>query len=71
MKIEKFTFLIVLGLLLNVGCLGANNIQVFNVKLTGQNTSSDYTLVQFDLTWDNSWRTNNLKDVAELYMNFF
>lgn len=36
----------------------ANNIQVSNVTLTGQNTNDDFTLVQFDLSWENSWRIN-------------
>jgi len=49
----------------------ANNIQISNTKLTGQNTAEGYTLVQFDLTWDNSWRTDNLNCDAELYMNSF
>ncbi len=34
----------------------SNNIQVANVKITGQNLGSHYTFVQFDLTWDNSFR---------------
>jgi len=38
--------------------LRANNIQISNVILTGQNTTSDYTMVQFDLTWENSWRAS-------------
>ncbi|MCC5935467.1 MAG: hypothetical protein JJU35_14565 [Balneolales bacterium] len=38
----------------------ANNIQVTNVVLTGQNTAEGYWLVQFDLSWENSWRTNNI-----------
>ena len=38
----------------------ANNIQVTNATLTGQNTAEGYWLVQFDLEWENSWRTNNL-----------
>jgi len=33
----------------------ANNIQVSNVSLVGQNISQDYSLVKFDLSWDNSW----------------
>ena len=43
----------------------ANNVAVSNVVLTGQNTSSglnnanNFTFVQFDLSWDNSWRTNS------------
>jgi formylglycine-generating enzyme required for sulfatase activity len=39
--------------------LTANNIRVANVTLTNQNTSSDYTMVQFDLDWDNSWRLSS------------
>ena len=37
----------------------SNNIQIANVTLTGQNTTSDFTMVQFDLTWENSWRVNS------------
>lgn len=36
----------------------ANNVTVSNVTLTGQNTASDFTLVQFDITWENSWRVS-------------
>ncbi len=34
----------------------ANNIQVGNVSFTGQNTTDKYVMVQFDLSWENSWR---------------
>lgn len=37
----------------------ANNIQVNNVSLTGQNTVEGFTLVQFDLSWENSWRISS------------
>ncbi len=42
----------------------ANNIAVSNVTTTGQNTSAgvnnaaNYTLVEFDLSWENSWRAS-------------
>ncbi len=42
----------------------ANNIAVSNVIVSKQNTSyglnniKNYTYVQFDLNWNNSWRTN-------------
>jgi len=36
----------------------ANNIAVSNVRLTGQNTTNHFTLVEFDISWDNSWRTS-------------
>lgn len=35
---------------------GANNIQVNNISLTGENTTEDYVMIQFDLSWENSWR---------------
>jgi len=41
-----------------VGTAHANNIQLSNITLTGQNTTSDFTMVQFDLTWENSWRVS-------------
>jgi formylglycine-generating enzyme required for sulfatase activity len=37
----------------------ANNITVSNTTTTGQNTASDFTLVEFDLNWQNSWRHNS------------
>ena len=36
----------------------ANNVEVGNPTLTGQNSVSQFTLVQFDITWDNSWRVS-------------
>src|ERR1700733_10679231 len=51
----------IIGLLLLSGCSYfsyGNNIQVSNVTLTGQNVGSHFTLVQFDLSWDNSFRIN-------------
>lgn len=48
-----------LGLLLHlfsIFSVQANNIQVSNVSLTGQVSASDYTYVEFDLSWENSWR---------------
>ena len=34
----------------------ANNIEVTNVTLTGQNSGNGTTQLQFDLGWENSWR---------------
>ncbi len=38
--------------------LTANNIQIANVSLTDKNTTDHYYMVNFDITWDNSWRTS-------------
>lgn len=49
-----------LALLCCLFCLvefaSGNNIQVANVSLTGQVAASDFTFVQFDLSWDNAFR---------------
>ncbi len=37
----------------------ANNVQVTNVTLKGQNTTEGYTTVQFDLSWENSYHIND------------
>jgi len=55
MNQKIFTFLIAPGLMALAGSAAANNIRVTNTKLTGQNTAGGYTLVQFDLSWENSW----------------
>jgi len=60
-------------LLLFAANMQANNIQVSNTKLTGQNTTDGYTLVQFDLTWENSWRTSsapNNWDAAWVFVKY-
>ncbi|MBC6992846.1 SUMF1/EgtB/PvdO family nonheme iron enzyme [Neolewinella lacunae] len=46
-------------LLLCCGALGflqANNITVSNVTLIGQDAAAGTTQIQFDLSWENSWR---------------
>jgi formylglycine-generating enzyme required for sulfatase activity len=36
----------------------ANNVTTSNIFLTGQNVASDFTLINYNITWENSWRTN-------------
>jgi formylglycine-generating enzyme required for sulfatase activity len=61
MKI-KFTLLLCVLSLFRVS---ANNIQVSSVTLNGKdlsaglNNAANSTMVQFDLSWENSWRINN------------
>lgn len=56
--------LIVLLFGLGISSIWANNIQVSNIALVNQNTTAglnnvaNHTTVQFDLTWDNSWRNS-------------
>ncbi len=39
----------------------ANNIQITNLSIPTQNTTFHYSMIQFDLTWDGSWRTSTLE----------
>ena len=51
----------------------ANNIQVSNVQLTDQNTSAHTVNIQFDISWQNSWRTAsapNNHDAAWIFAKF-
>jgi len=51
----------------------ANNIQLNNTKLTGQNTIDKFVMVQFDLSWENSWRTSsapNNWDAAWVFVKY-
>ena len=38
--------------------LFANNVAVTSVRLTNQNTTIDVKDIEFDISWDNSWRTS-------------
>lgn len=58
-KKSVYTILISFVVLFLTTGLFANNISVSNISLTGQNTGSDYTLVQFNLSWENSWRLSS------------
>lgn len=53
----RFVFLILLSSLFLNKAL-SNNLQVSNVALTGFNSVSNFALIQFDVSWDNSWRTS-------------
>jgi formylglycine-generating enzyme required for sulfatase activity len=57
MKSKVLMAVCFLCLLCNSIC--ANNILTGNIKLTSQNTGNHTTKVQFDISWENSWRTNS------------
>lgn len=56
----------------------ANNIDVSNVVVTGRDLSAgannvaNFTMVKFDITWENSWRTNYTSnwDAAWIFVKF-
>jgi formylglycine-generating enzyme required for sulfatase activity len=77
--IAKLKILLWVALLLTHFFSNANNIQVSNVSLSGQNitaganNSANFNRVQFDLSWENSWRTSsapNNWDAAWVFVKY-
>ncbi|NND35076.1 MAG: hypothetical protein HKN76_20995, partial [Saprospiraceae bacterium] len=53
--------------------VSANNIRVSNVILTNQDVVNNTYQIQFDVAWDNSWRTSNLEsnyDAAWIFVKY-
>jgi formylglycine-generating enzyme required for sulfatase activity len=48
----------------------ANNLQITNIQLTGQNEASNFTLIRFDISWENSWRDKLNYDAAWLFIKY-
>ncbi len=59
MNLRILPFLSLSLLFFLAGTLYANEIEVSNISLTGQNTDDGFVLIQFDLSWENSWRVND------------
>ena len=51
---KAVTFFLLMAL---ASIISANNITISNLSLTGKNATDHYALVQFDISWENSWRT--------------
>jgi formylglycine-generating enzyme required for sulfatase activity len=68
-----FSAIIIFTIVLINNCLFANNVTISNASLTGQNISGHYTMVKFDIQWDNSWRTStapNNWDAAWVFVKY-
>lgn len=51
----------------------ANNIQVANISLENQDATAHYTFIEFDISWENSWRTSSVPnnwDAAWVFAKF-
>jgi formylglycine-generating enzyme required for sulfatase activity len=66
----KNTILILFIFLLTASFSFANNTNITNVTLTGQNTTDDYTMVQFDISWENSWRNGINWDASWVFVKY-
>ena len=64
LKLQKTILLLSVSLALFARQAQANNIAVSNASIVGQNTTAgvnnaaNFSLVKFDLSWENSWRTS-------------
>ena len=50
-----------------------NNLQISNITLTGKDTIANTYQVQFDIAWENSWRTSTLEsnyDAVWVFIKF-
>jgi len=65
----KLFFLLPL-LLVVIGQMKANNMLVKNVTTTGDNTANKTIQVQFDMSWDNSWRDGINWDAAWVFIKY-
>jgi hypothetical protein len=66
----KTKFLLFFLLLVAATQLKANNMLVKNVTTTGDNAANKTIQVQFDMSWDNSWRDAINWDAAWVFMKF-
>ena len=65
----KNKLLLLLGIFLSLQT-AANNMLVQNVTTTGNNAAAKTIQVQFDLSWDNSWRDGINWDAAWIFIKF-
>jgi len=57
---KQIVFLLITSSLLCSNGLKSNNILVSNASLEGQDFVEKYVFLEFDLSWDNSWRTSSI-----------
>lgn len=70
MKKIILSFFVLLGLVFSGY---ANNILVSNAQISGQNVGSHFTMVGFNVSWENSWRTSTNEsnyDGAWIFVKF-
>ncbi len=66
-------FYVILPLMLISIFSSANNIVINNASLSGQNTVANTTIINFDVSWENSWRTStneNNYDGAWIFIKY-
>lgn len=72
---KKYTRLALKAALIGLGsctfsALWANNIRVDSVRLKDQQSAQQYTMVEFNLAWENSWRDALNWDAAWVFVKY-
>ncbi len=63
-------FALMLAVLMIVGTVSANDLRVENVRLRDQDRMTATVVVEFDLKWEQSWRTARNHDAAWVFVKF-
>ncbi len=50
--------------------LHANNLNISNAKIASQDTSNDTLTIQFDISWENSWRDGENFDAVWVFIKY-
>lgn len=70
-KFRLFIFALVLSaILLPANLLFANNVSISDASLVDQNTDDDYVMIQFSLSWENSWRNSINWDACWIFVKY-
>ncbi len=70
MRFTLFLMVWVVGIIFVFPSAHANNLSIQNVQLTGRNTTDHYVMVQFDISWENSWRDAVNYDGAWVFIKY-
>lgn len=66
-----FLSLLMLFLILGQSSLVlANNLSVSNVEVVSRNSSADTTLIEFDVSWNNSWKDSTNNDAVWMFFKY-
>lgn len=65
-----FSFILFLNLIFRAFPAYANALTISNVKLTDRDTTNKTIAVQFDITWDNSWKDVINNDAVWIFVKY-
>jgi formylglycine-generating enzyme required for sulfatase activity len=66
----KHALALLFAIMFILHCASANNLQIINVALTGTDFVNDYTMISFDVYWNNSWRDVMNWDAVWLFAKY-